>query len=615
MRQDKLKILCQGFWWSPETIGQHFEKMTFIANETQPANFTDEIDLTPFIIRESLEDIEYNLEELAISENGKANEKYFLSSALRFDIIGGVKSSFKMKRNFSEPMTTGDYSMDDFFRITEDTSYIKYKVSVRYKINGIWKTIYKGVIEQDGLTATYSRDNNNEIIKIQVYGYEKQFKEYFEKKQLPSLYSNSFYTCRYYIREYKQGGFDLVQPKYNGLYGIFNPIFLGTYPDAMYFDIKVNMKIGSITYDENNFSVIDIPHFTKYGGSNFDENHFIFYKNGYERIRADNETIFGFIKKLCNSMGWVFFFAMVQPVNPNSDYELRFCIRDRFARDTAQSFKIDNNLIDKAGIKITKCNSEPTVQAVIIPNGEFKGGYNKGVMPEQSFMFASPNFWGKRIIILNESNNLIKTSGGSQIAANHFDFVSEDGQEGYNGVRFYPYAQEVSKDDNEYKFFTAEGIKKTGDYAEPDLITQYSYGSKDILIIDAGVNKTGRQIDGTNKIHSDMDVTESSQTSDRAMYFTGCYGECLSIQAGINGKYITYNYEDFVKTENFRNNFLKFKAVRSNLTVELSYLGIITNPNQSIQFENNPKLSNEKFSISNLKFNLEKGKTEITLTK
>ena len=630
MRANKLKILCQGFWWNKELIKQDYYKMSFIANETQPGFFTPELDLMNYIEEGSLGDIEFNFEELALDESGNTKEKYFLASEFSFNVINGIYEKYAMQTEFGV-WETKDFSMEDFLRVKKDTTYIKYKVRVMYNYGygtgtDKWRTIYKGCIEQDGIEATYSKDNNNGIIKIQVIGYEKQFKEYFEKQPLPiftSLYG--LHSTQYQIKERGNDGTPYNRSLlYCSLkYAFFSSHTFHTLPNELFFDFNISIEFEGITYHD--YTLIEEPHFIKYGGTNWNPNHPIFYRNGYNRAFADGENLFGFVKKLCNSMGWIFFFAMVQPPNPNSDYELHFCIRDRFNYNSATPFTIDNNKIDESGITISKASPETTVSVIVIPDGEFKGGYARKALYDKSFIFASPYFWGNRIVVLDESSNL-PLSGTKKIIANHFDNVRQNGDE-YDNISFHPYSQLVEKNDNEYKFKTIgnilsnyyideEGqIRYTRDYAEPIDIKSFGYSLKDVLIINAGVNKVGRQVDATNMVHSDLIVNETSQTSERAMWFTGNYGEMLSIEAGQNNVNTTYCYNDIIQTDEFKNNFLKFKVSHANMTVGITYLDILTNPNQSIKFLNNEVLGNEKFALAKMIIKLESGKTKLTLTK
>lgn len=612
MRPNKVKILCKGYSWAPSEIKNDFWKMNFISTDAEPVPFAGEpLELMQYVKRESLGDIEWNIEELAVSEDGAGKEKFFLCSDFNFDLIS--------KKDL---LPGGEMTLADWFMVKVNSTYIKYRLWVQYNYSGQWKTIWTGVIEQDGIEFTESKDNNNGIIKIKAKGFEKQLKEYFEKQPLPEINKIPSWV-KYTTYQIKEGA-ELQQIPYILLSNILSHAFLGTDVNSFYYDFKVNIQLpGLSNYIGADFMVMGKPHYTKYGGAGF-EDHQIFYRAGYEYITE--ETIWGFIKKICNSMGWVFFFSMQQPPNQSADRQLTLCIRDRYYVENGSApVVLDRNKIGQSGIHWTKGTAEPTVEVIVIPAGQVKGGYAKAYQYwNNSFVFSSPYLWGNKIIVISDGNDLPLNDDGQKIGSLHFSHCDDAG-EAY--VNFTPsaYAEEINKSDSEYKFRTVGSILPPGywktinnipqwqnerDYAEPDDITDYGYGRKDVLVIDAGTIKTGRMIIASNKEHRAGDFP-SEGFDWQGIWFTGNYGMMLGISGLYNPtqRQITYTYEDFIKTENFKNNFLKFRNTHSNITLEVEYTDILCDP--MIIFQ----LDSVKYSLSKLKINLEKELTNLTLTK
>jgi len=107
---NKIHIYCQGFAWDE---GLAFEEMNFFSSEPRTA-ITDEIDLMDYAVE--VGELTYNFENTD-EENG-INTLFFEAGNITLKLSGLV------------PVPGKGGTLKEFFKITQDTSNIKYKVRI-----------------------------------------------------------------------------------------------------------------------------------------------------------------------------------------------------------------------------------------------------------------------------------------------------------------------------------------------------------------------------------------------------------------------------------------------------------------------------------------------------
>jgi len=190
-----IQILVQGFYWNQNVINENYKDVSFfnwgVSGGTRAyTDWTSQLDITPYIIKDSLSPLTMEFENS--EKTTDSSRMYFTCSDISFQVsdlpnlISATVNGVTVTR------------MRDFFSMVEkagigtgDTSYIKYLVIFKYQGN----VVFQGVVSDD-VKETFSTQSDSNVIDIQVFGFEKDIKEYYSNKKL-SDYSYNYGTMTY----------------------------------------------------------------------------------------------------------------------------------------------------------------------------------------------------------------------------------------------------------------------------------------------------------------------------------------------------------------------------------------------------------------------------------
>ena len=310
------------------------------------------------------------------------------------------------------------------------------------------------------------------------------------------------------------------------------------------------------------------------------ENHnFTLLKTGYERIYQTNENIWGFIKKLCFSYGWIcFYYNEIFYIKNRSELENSFNVID-----------LDYRKFDGDGFTASKAQSKIEYDSIVINDGQFYGGNNSG--------FGT----------IRRGNRFYIFTNGGQDAKNNIPFV---GMSGLYGLHFSP---------NEWqKYYSEDSVCWTYQIVK-DILENY-YGAdiytltKDtILFVDGGgTGVLGWQYDVSNGRQSACaNINDDNLIHENDVAFNGNYGNCL-YKILPDGKIQTYS--DYATTDIFKNNFLKYLNQKQSRKLTIKYKGLIFNPLTLFRIVNAPNNDLDGiYGLNNLKIDFKEETTTLEL--
>lgn len=516
MISNRYKISCSKFVWSAETGLSDVN----IFSSVKPVSTEVINDLKPYMI--DVSDITWDL-DTTDEEDGKSN-LFFEESDVTYELSGIVNNSYLI----------------DFFGLYRDTTREKYLIQILDEKNGSF--IHRGIVSQELIEITYSPAVDSEVIKITAMGYLKEFKAYYSGINLV------------------EGGFNWSTEE-NLPNVIHNSGGHRTRGCSMQSLLQQNFSGGVTTInfilepDVAEWFIIENPCLSKrqnYSGLRPDNTCWI--KSSYERIRTNQEKRFDFIRRLCNAMGWIFYYS-----------DNNFYIKNRSPIETPAVLDF-NNVIEYT---LTKQKEESQYESVIILDGATGQGDGTG----------GGQLRGARFQYFGSHDSTPFGRWWTHIDYNgcllHYHTAH------WRMMRYY------NENDNEWNYkiteFPLEGCSQNGMASN-----QISLSKKTMLRIDGGdTGEHGWGYDIVNKVSFEREF--SYEGGDYEVKFKGNYGNAMF---KIDNNNQVYTYEDYVQSAVFRNNFVKF--FRNNLArrVKLKYKGIIVNPLQKYTFVN----AREKFA-------------------
>ena len=553
-----IQILCQGFYWNQNSIGQNYGNISFF-NQGSYSAFTNEADLTPFIINDSLSPLSYEFED---SERGTDSSRlYFTPSDISFSVsdIDGQASFWVNGQTKTR--------LRDFFQILSDTTYIKYLVKLKYK----GSTVFQGVVSNESLEEAISTKDDSHIIKVTVFGLEKEFKEYYGNKKLPDIEVWSQMPYQYELYYTSNNTSQFINPRYKTIDSLLNTI-IGTTGS---FNIAVDTSSLNLSA-YSNWLVFKEPHLTTkqvVSGKTY----YPYIRCGYDNAVALGETIWGFIVKLCNSMGWVFYIRTVQTGNTVTAY-LTFKNRYTINKSSYVSVSDSNKLTPQ---NIGKNNFRQKYWGIYVPNGSFDSG-------------GALNLY-KYVHLFYVCNYRYLASSSSP-----FEYVTSWN---YNSEKYNEVTILDEQGENE---ITIKKISPSTSATE--LITIIK---NDILILDTGESKDYWRCDLTNgKNYAD----NGSKLNNLDIQFKGNYGAMMGFD--YNNK--LYHYEQYTSgrtplNDIFRKNIATLLLGKSTQTTEVIIHSIETDPLKSVLI-NDEYYSNKYFGITEMTIDFIKDTTKFKLT-
>lgn len=525
------------------------------------------IDIKDYLI--DMGELSYDFDE-AEKENGE-NQLFYVSSDITFKLSG---------------IENNDY-LKTFFGLYTDTDRVKWHIKITPV--GAYSAIWEGLVNHESITLPQSPDVDSDIISVTALSFEKEFKAYFQAQDLPAT-----------------GIFGITGVFSRAINGLINPGFGGTGYQRRgtridrCFDVLFPGTNWTVESGIDEWYLIDNPVLAGKSGTYGTGKNYVFVKSSYERIRTNGENRYDFLRRICNSMGWVFYY-----------YNGAFVIKNR-STDIPTLTELDVDEI--LSIDVSKYRETNTFDHVLILDGTIDGGDNTGGnRGDQEGQDMRPyQMRGTRFQLFSDAN-YNRITGGTWWQ-NMSGFLLNAFNIGDKFLRYFNETQDI--------FNLAFHTKTGGTNENPIWILDVQgVASSEMLRIDAG--DTNNQMwlydvtNGDNNPHSADATTPApaNQWTANRVRFKGCYGNALcKLSLSTGGYRITSTYEDYVQENLFFDNFQKFFSSRATRRINIKYNSLITNPVQVFEFINDTDgLYEGTWAINNMKINFIEETTDLEL--
>ena len=546
-----LNIYCQGFQF--DTTDE--DEANFFSSVSRSA-VTDKIDLKDFLLIQDLK-LKRNFNTTDTGYNGR-NNLFFESSNIDFKLTDLEKG-----HGLESTVT-----ISSFFMLFDDTRFIKYKVQI-YNSNVL---VWQGIVYQEGIKEDFTNDDGNKVLSVLCLGWESEFKEYFSNKPLPVWSSQTWLSPVpfYYTAPGSTAGWETQQGR--NFFSIVNSLISDN--ATVQGDI-VNWIVSKNGWLHNDSTYLNW-----------------FIKSGYDRMWTE-ESVYGFIEKMCNAMGWQWFFA----TKSTGEYALH--IKKRGGAVGLSTYEIAYE--DFIRWEVTKHPRIVTYDYVIVLDGTFVGG-NNGFPEGYSVPEVGEDHRYERMIIVSDKL-------GIENYSNHWNSVTGTAGSGSytlnrsSGYSFCKYAGETDDDFN-IIIYTKNGTAKN-----------HSLPKSKILFVnggDSGQYYTGCYMDNTSNFLWETGLVGTPMAHEMLL-FKGCYGSMMFQSSGTN----LTNYQSYARTTEFKNNFRPFLNTRLNRSVTIRVKDLITDPLQYVTvtgYNDEPFAAGNKWAIISMETDLLNDITELQLS-
>ncbi len=547
-----IQILCQGFYWNQNSIGQNYGNISFF-NQGSYSAFTNEADLTPFIINDSLSPLSYEFED---SERGTDSSRlYFTPSDISFSVsdIDGQASFWVNGQTKTR--------LRDFFQILSDTTYIKYLVKLKYK----GSTVFQGVVSNESLEEAISTKDDSHIIKISVLGFEKEIKDYFSNKKL-SDYNYGWTSAGFGVKttnnQYYYPRFITFEDLLNTWFRITPATGFRLFPD-----------VSNVHNNTVRWYVFDSAFLTKFAPNDGKVPRMLFNRCSFLDAVNNNETVWSFLVKLCNSMGWIFY---IRTIEQNGVANAFLYVKNRYT-------------INKSDIISVNDGNKLTPQ--ILSKVDFRKKFYSVYIPNGTMDTARDPSWDNYKYI-----NGIIISSTAQYGMTSM-FLKDIHYNGYYSG--YTYASRLQVIDT---LSDTDIVLRDIKHDPSFLVNEINYLKNDVLVLDTGESPKNWRTDLKGLVNL-ADPNSTLGTYD--IQYKGNYGSMMSFSY-LEGSQTLYNwlysYEDYTSGAAinwFENNMRMLLLGKSTQTLELSIYGIETDPLKSVLI-NDEYYSNKYFGITEM---------------
>ena len=556
-----LNIYCQGFQF--DTTDE--DEANFF-NSVSRSAVTDKIDLKDFLLIQDLK-LKRNFNTTDTGYNGR-NNLFFESSNIDFKLTDLEKG-----HGLESTVT-----ISSFFMLFDDTRFIKYKVQI-YNSNVL---VWQGIVYQEGIKEDFTNDDGNKVLSVLCLGWESEFKEYFSNKPLP-IWNDGWQPqwlspeAFYYTAPGGVAGWQFQR----------GTKFIELLSNVINSPLTIQSGISAWYISKNGWL------HNKPSSEYFNW----FVKSGYDRMWTE-ESVYGFMEKSCNAMGWQWFFGLDITGNYNP------IIKKRGGADGLSTYSISYE--DFIRWEVTKHPKIITYDYVIILDGNFVGG-NQGFPDGYSVPEVGADHRGERMAVVSDKLGIDNNT-------NHWNSITGTaGSGGYelnrsSGYVFSKYAGETDEDFN-IIVYTEDGANKA-----------HTLPKSKILFVnggDSGSFYTGCYMDSTSNFLWETGLVGTPMT-DAMLLFKGCYGSMMFQQSGYN----LINYQSYARTDEFKNNFRPFLNTRLNRSVTIRVKDLIIDPLQYVTVTGylkggraaKPFLPGNKWAITSMETDLLNDITELQLS-
>jgi len=543
---DQYDIICIKKTWASTVDITDVNVFSGVDPETE-----EQIDIKDYLM--DMGELSYDFDE-AEKENGE-NQLFYVSSDINFKLSGIENNDF----------------LKTYFGLYTDTDYIKWHIKILP--TGTSTATWEGLINHESISLEQSPSDDSDMISVTALSFEKEFKQFFQGKPLPS--STEMFSSG--TNGFTMGNNGRTVKRISYTIPLLFPNTYWNFTDHLddWFIIK-----DAILY----------PKSSDYGTSD----NYIFIKSSYERIVRNGENCYDFLRRICNAMGWVFYY-----------YGGQFQVKDR-STDIPTLTTLDvEEILDNT---VSKYKETEVFEHVLILDGTIDGGDGTGgniggiTEAEQPYQMR-----GARMQILSDKNpEEIRIGTWWQ---NLTGFLLNVFNIGDTFLRYFNETGDTfnlafhTKDSSTVWSLIKRGVSK-----------------QDMLVIDAG--DTGNEMwlyqvaDGSGynagwlAPHSADVESPNPDNSWGGSYqhyrvrFKGNYGSALCKVSTNDAGFCLYTYQDYVKTDLFYDNFKKFFSSKTTRKINIKYNSVITNPVQIFEFENDTEnLYSGQWVINNLKIN------------
>ena len=548
-----LSIKCEKWKWK-DTVTDLTE-ISFLSSPSLREPL-DTIELSDFILANSNPVFAYQKED--IDQSGS-------SSSLQ--LFGSYNSLTLELSNLT------DRNLISFFNFFDSASNFK----IRYKIQAFYneELIFQGVLSPDNIEYFHTaKIEGRETLNITIYSWEKEFKEYYSKKNLihhDSLaWRNEDFGWEYITMSDFMFAFFGLRESVPGI----TPYP----PQLMYFDKGIEGDKSLKDWNMVRYTRLDML-------TDFYENYmnFFWFPNSYGHIQVNFEfSRFEFLKKLCNAMGWVFHYKFFGS-------NIKFVLRNRYTNDSLLGRRI-HNFSDLISYSVSYSQYNQNIDAVSLPVLELKGD----TLP----FFGKGHLRGSKdyVVSSNPANEPSKSMLHFSVIRHHLDDdhnVYEIG-ESSNTVKL------DYKDDLVYKYIEYQGPAFTSSKT-------FQYPANQVLPIDGGDNdwsiKTKKKLNFSH--HTAGDYPEGSPVIGGDFIYIGNFGTMMFRKNGSFSditRYVTINYtglseRNYILSDQFNKNISALLSKSTNLIIECEITGFYPFPDEIISFSNAPVPFNVNFEI------------------
>lgn len=534
-----IQVFVQGWSWNNLSMDNQFWKVSFLNKTVTPVPFTSRTDLFPYLVEDGLGTISFTAEDVEQDIKGYYKSMYSSNVQLRFN---------------GNKLINGQ-TLKDFFLIDQNTSYIKYKVEIIY--NGT--TLFVGSISQDGLSQVVDTSAESGTITATVLGFDKEAKDYYSNIPLRpmSFIPGASPSLTYRVEFEQEGEINIANHSV--------PIFFSQLFDSNFFISPTDLR----SYTGNTWRIIDRPHFLKTPAGKLQ-----WYKSGYSTAVQKGENVFDYFKKVCNAMGWVFYFWTRNGVPA-------LFIKDRKDNSAFNTLYIGNDIILDSGYHLQKTSPNIRPHAVVCLDGQEFGG---------DFGLSNSAMRGNRVSVLAYNRQRVTITSGIKD-------VNRIGQ-GYSATyQHYGTVRENTDDKFSYSIDSAPG---------GNVLFNYKMNKEDVMILDNGShNDLGVQVDRFNR----KNFAQQEPVNSSSFLFTGHYGHHCYAPVD-NSDSNNVNFNDYSQTNFYLDNFKSLLTGALNYSVDVRIKGLLTTPFTNAEFTNG-EYPNIKFTIKDVGLDLYRNETEL----
>jgi len=469
--------------------------------------------------------------------------------------------------------------LDSFFEIyslRETVGYRKFKLNVFDENN----LIYTAYINTNNIRY---QSRASQILDITAIGAEKEFRDYYSTQIIlhPDLIDTEYSI---------ESDIDLFNLDFKYLSTVIGLNFAGvsiTFPSiagAMWVADKPYIFSPVTAMSEDDMFEC------KSGLINF-------YNAGMTRI--------DYLNYLCFSLGWVWFFHLgrliIRPAYDTASDELVIDYNTTFIEHSIENSQLDfakENLI-------IACGEYYSANSVSNPQSPLR-------VQRTEFNEDSTYVGGGRDIVYSLVNNNVDYIRPYK----RFDLLQQLNSNDYRyGVHYEKVMQRVNTIDTNNKTYLQQYVTiNPNNAALYDISeTTTSYNLNNSVYITTGVTgrDNGAYLDvenaraGSGRYYgAGNSLSTTNEITDTEIGYTGSVGESIIYKDVPTGKY--YTYENLMRKDFMKKNFLTFVKNNSNVMLGLNIFQLITNPLQTIKIINYPfaDINNIPMTITGLSYNI-----------